>query len=240
MSNVMADSPQYDSVIAYFDEMNLLPSEKKKRIATAKKFQSKAHEWFLRVYDDIKSGYFMHEKTDGDYIDDLIAMYIAMVESVDKTAMYDTDVNAKAMRFATQVHQTNQNAVNSIESDDIQVKSSIMLGIKIADELMPQYLKYSFGGDKWGDYRSEQIAEYETNWIYNYLTHKKKVEKGQLTHTWETMKDERVRGTHAIADGQTVPINQPFVVGGYKMLFPCDDSLGAPASEILGCRCLEI
>ena len=89
------------------------------------------------------------------------------------------------------------------------------------------------------DERANEIALNETNWIYNYLNHKQLAEI-QATHTWESMRDERVRNSHIKADGQTVPINEPFIVGGYKMMFPLDDSMGAPISEIIGCRCVEL
>lgn len=229
-----------DWITQYFDEMNLLPSEKKQRIDLARKFYDRAHDWLCGVLEDIKSGRFLHEKADGDYVDDLIAMYIAMVEIADKSAMYDTEVNAKAMRFATQVQQTNRNEATSIMSEDSAYTSNVLFGTGIQEELFPRYLEYDFGGDEWGDYRAEQIARFETNWIYNYLAHKKRVADGQLTHTWETMRDEKVRGSHALADMQTKMINEPFVVGGYFLLFPTDDSMGAPASETCGCRCLEI
>jgi len=230
----------YDPITEYFNPMNLTPAEKKQRIATAKKFKIRMHDWFLSVYNDIKTGRYLHEKLDGDYIDDLIAAYIAMMESVDKTSMYDTEVNAKAMRFAEQVNQTNRNIIN--EPDNVEFTNAVMLGTGIREELIPSYVKHelSGGGDEWENYREILIATNETNWIYNYLIHKKKVESGQLTHTWESMRDEKVRGSHAIADGQTVPINEPFTVGGYKLLYPGDDSLGAPPSETIGCRCLEL
>jgi len=230
----------YDPITEYFNPMNLTPAEKKQRIATAKKFKIRIHDWFLSVYNDIKTGRYLHEKLDGDYIDDLIAAYIAMMESVDKTSMYDTEVNAKAMRFAEQVNQTNRNIIN--EPDNVEFTNAVMLGTGIREELIPSYVKHelSGGGDEWENYREILIATNETNWIYNYLIHKKKVESGQLTHTWESMRDEKVRGSHAIADGQTVPINEPFTVGGYKLLYPGDDSLGAPPSETIGCRCLEV
>lgn len=230
----------YDPITEYFNPMNLTPAEKKQRIATAKKFKIRIHDWFLSVYNDIKTGRYLHEKLDGDYIDDLIAAYIAMMESVDKTSMYDTEVNAKAMRFAEQVNQTNRNIIN--EPDNVEFTNAVMLGTGIREELIPSYVKHelSGGGDEWENYREILIATNETNWIYNYLIHKKKVESGQLTHTWESMRDEKVRGSHAIADGQTVPINEPFTVGRYKLLHPGDDSLGAPPSETIGCRCLEL
>lgn len=238
MKNEISEYEVYDPIVEYFNSMNLTPSEKKQRIATAKKFKKKVHDWLLSVYNDLRTGRYLHEKLGGDYIDDLIAMYIALMESVDKTSMYDTEVNAKAMRFAEQITQTNRNIIN--EPDDVEFTNAVMLGTGIKEELIPTYVRDELSGGEWENYREVLIATNETNWIYNYLTHKKKVESGQLTHTWESMKDERVRGSHAIADGQTVPINEPFTVGGYKLMYPCDDSLGAPPSETIGCRCLEV
>lgn len=49
----------------------------------------------------------------------------------------------------------------------------------------------------------------------------------------------RTRETHLAADGQTVEIDQPYVVGGSKLMFPGDPSLGAPAEETINCRCSE-
>ena len=240
MSKAIKSMDEYDGIIAFFDEMHVLPSEKKKRIATARKFKEKIHEWLLIVYSDIKNGYFLHEKRREDYVDDLIALYVSMVGSVDKDSIYDTEVNAKATRFANYIQDANENIVKSDDFNDGQFKMSVLMGIKVPEELVPSYIKYDFGGDEYGDYRSERIGNSETNWIYNYLSHKKKVASGQLYHTWETMQDEKVRGTHALADGQTVPIDEPFTVGGYKLLFPTDDSLGASPSETINCRCLEI
>lgn len=56
---------------------------------------------------------------------------------------------------------------------------------------------------------------------------------------WLTEKDERVRRTHNLVDGDTLPVNVPFLVGGYPMMYP-GDPLGPP-DEVLNCRCgLEI
>lgn len=52
---------------------------------------------------------------------------------------------------------------------------------------------------------------------------------------WSTMEDSRVRPSHREADGQTVGVDQPFIIGGYKCQYPGDPSL--PAEQRLGCRC---
>lgn len=60
----------------------------------------------------------------------------------------------------------------------------------------------------------------------------------QIKRRWICTKDARTRLSHGLADGQiVVGTKQPFIVGGYKMMFPGDKSLGAPGHEIYNCRC---
>ena len=59
-----------------------------------------------------------------------------------------------------------------------------------------------------------------------------------IRRRWMCTKDARTRMSHGKADGQTVNgTKTPFDVGGYKMMFPGDKSLGAPGHEIYNCRC---
>jgi hypothetical protein len=53
--------------------------------------------------------------------------------------------------------------------------------------------------------------------------------------TWETAADEKVRPEHADADGQTVPVDQPFSVGGEELEYPGDPN-GSDAMTA-NCRC---
>lgn len=58
--------------------------------------------------------------------------------------------------------------------------------------------------------------------------------------TWLSSHDSRVRATHAAANGQKRKLGDPFDVGGYKLMFPGDSSLGAPAKEVIHCRCTSL
>ena len=53
--------------------------------------------------------------------------------------------------------------------------------------------------------------------------------------TWRTQGDGRVRPAHSNAFGQTVPLAQPFTVGGFQLMYPGDPS--GPLSMIANCRC---
>lgn len=60
-----------------------------------------------------------------------------------------------------------------------------------------------------------------------------------LDKEWIRTYDARVRHTHAEAGGQRRKITEPYIVGGYQLMFPGDSSMGAPGSEIIQCRCSE-
>lgn len=60
----------------------------------------------------------------------------------------------------------------------------------------------------------------------------------QIRRKWMCTKDSRTRFDHGMADGQiVVGTKKPFDVGGYKMMFPGDKSMGAPGHQIYNCRC---
>lgn len=56
-----------------------------------------------------------------------------------------------------------------------------------------------------------------------------------VTKTWVSSLDERTRDSHRDANGQTVPVDKPFKVGGAKLRQP-GDPLGPP-EEVINCRC---
>lgn len=57
----------------------------------------------------------------------------------------------------------------------------------------------------------------------------------QMQKEWIASFDDRVRDTHAEADGQIVMANNTFLVGGQPMMFPGDPAGGA--AETINCRC---
>lgn len=88
--------------------------------------------------------------------------------------------------------------------------------------------------------RAAIIAVNDVNAIGNYELAEQAIKEGKTTKRWDTMKDERVRHNHVMADGLEVDIDKPFEVGTSKLMFPCDTSMGASAEEIVNCRCVCI
>jgi hypothetical protein len=67
----------------------------------------------------------------------------------------------------------------------------------------------------------------------------------EMEKEWLSNHDDRVRGTkdsdefdHVEADGQRVPMDEPFVVSGEQLMYPLDGSRGASAGNVINCRCL--
>lgn len=97
----------------------------------------------------------------------------------------------------------------------------------------------TLGALRW--YLSEDRAilngEDQANYIMDHTELVEALESGYTRKGWRSMRDRRVRDTHREVDGTVIPIEEPFEVGGYLMMTPMDDSMGAPDEEIAGCRC---
>lgn len=64
------------------------------------------------------------------------------------------------------------------------------------------------------------------------------ITQDQVQKKWRTMRDERVRHSHSVMNGQRVGFMDPFVSGlGGFLMFPGDTSLGASDADIYNCRC---
>lgn len=58
-----------------------------------------------------------------------------------------------------------------------------------------------------------------------------------LQKRWMATHDNRTRHYHTEADGQIVDNDKPFTVGGEKLMFPGDGSMGASGWNLYNCRC---
>lgn len=90
-------------------------------------------------------------------------------------------------------------------------------------------------------FRSEVIARTEVISASNLGSRAGAKASGlPLNHKWLATRDDRTREDHEQADGQSVPLDEPFIVGGERLMFPGDTSLGASAGNTIQCRCTEI
>ena len=83
------------------------------------------------------------------------------------------------------------------------------------------------------------IARTEAHAAANGGTHARWRDGGEVaSSTWSATGDGDTRDAHREASGQTVPLNQPFVVGGEPLRYPGDPR--GSASNIIRCRCIAL
>lgn len=98
-------------------------------------------------------------------------------------------------------------------------------------------------------YRAEAIARTETLRIIGrareealaQVLEQVGLSQEAVIRTWRATQDARTRDTHISMDGQERGKNEAFnSPSGAQMMFPGDGSLGAPADELINCRCVVV
>lgn len=99
------------------------------------------------------------------------------------------------------------------------------------------------GGFEAWNTRADRIARTETNRIVNAGTMQAARMEHQVTgerlrKVWVATTDPRTRDEHFAADGQTVPLDGKFLIGGHEADYPGDPNL--PPHLSINCRCTTL
>ena len=135
-----------------------------------------------------------------------------------------------ALEASNRMKDVGQTAWNDIKN---KVSKSIEDGTSTEKlkELIQQNRRFS-------EYRADTIARTETSNAYNngdWAGVQALGEYGPTYKYWVATLDARGRPEHIAVNNVTLPINDPFVVGGEEMMFP--HSPGASAGNVVNCRC---
>lgn len=123
------------------------------------------------------------------------------------------------------------------------IESEIPLGEDQIDRMVERYM------DRFLQYRAENIARTESLYAVGSARRESLTQtldqlggpRSLVVRTWMSTKDKRTRDTHAEMDGQQRGMDEPYESSsGARLMFPGDSSLGAPAEEIINCRCTEL
>lgn len=86
--------------------------------------------------------------------------------------------------------------------------------------------------------RARTIAMTETAAAYGDARQEAMTQAGVEYKEWLTSRGPTVRSTHAKAEGQIVPVNEPFEIGGEALMGPGDPS-GSPGN-VINCHCVAV
>lgn len=149
--------------------------------------------------------------------------------------------SAVASVLSGQVTPFKKLAVDSLLSRadlERELTSALLSGI-MQGESIPSLAKRIQGVTDKSLSQSIRIARTETTRVENSA----KQDVGEygkklgfkMMKQWVATEDARTRPEHTAADGQTVPIDEPFKVGGEYLMYPGDES--GSAWNTINCRC---
>lgn len=200
--------------IIFFGEMDISTAEKRLRVVMAAALQ----RILLKYYDTIQRSLAVTPFTP-----DSAALYAAAAAGFARE--YMSFFNNYYPRYLEALGSGSPESAESWVRRHSQELSLWILNTSIGDSIAPIYD------------RLMNTVRTEVNEIGNLAVNNAALNSGKTRKRWRTFGDSRVRNTHRAASGQTVPINEPFIIGGSRLMFPCDTSLGADASEVVNCRC---
>lgn len=137
-------------------------------------------------------------------------------------------LRARAQRFAESTANTSWNSVGDL----------LARGVLDGQSLKEMGAGLSGLDDQWQGSRAEMIALTETHSASQEVATEAARESGVVGgRVWLSALDERVRDDHAEAHGQTVGLDEPFIVGGEE----CDAPGECPSPEqSINCRCIQL
>ena len=226
-----------------FDELNVLAIstttfEKLNEIAGKRK---QKHIDIDRYFDEMELSELDAEmrKQYARRMDEILFAILALLFMMLKRNAYD-NVSAIKNKLAndllrltdefTSPDTAMQNYIYRYSENFIQVT---VLRAQLYTDDQEEKLAYWFSED-----RSTFNAENEANTIFNYDDYRIAKEQGMTQKQWLTMRDERVRQTHAHIDGMIIPIDALFPVGEAMLRYPKDWEMGeSHLEELISCRC---
>jgi uncharacterized protein with gpF-like domain len=137
--------------------------------------------------------------------------------------------------FSSQINGTTQKELAKILEQAVQEGKT---SVSIAKDIKDTFDRWANGGDDMTVARSRMIARTEVE----YITNTSMIENYRVNQVegkeWLSARDKNVRTDHSVADGQKVPVNASFIVGGEQLDRPGDPA--GSAGNVINCRCVVL
>jgi hypothetical protein len=132
------------------------------------------------------------------------------------------------------------NKVTGIDQTTIEKIKTVLaniLGQSLSRREQAKLFEETLNNPAFNRARSLVIARTESTTAANHgINEGAKSSDYEVAKFWINTKDKRTRRTHLAMTNERIEINQPFIVGGVKMMYPGDPS--ATAAEVVNCRCV--
>lgn len=127
------------------------------------------------------------------------------------------------------IRQRQQSVTDRTKSDLLELFEQGLPTTELLDNIRRLYNQFELT-------RAERMAVQEVLTSAETVQHEAALTASSTVEkVWATVGDSHVRDTHAEADSQRRPIEDPFFVGGYPLDHPRDPA--GPIQETISCRC---
>lgn len=141
------------------------------------------------------------------------------------------------------------NSVETVKRIDSVLNTSKEKLTKILEEVKKQgltvakakrFIRKNFLGNDYAKNRSKLIAHVESSYIEGMAAEDSAIYVARqlnivLEKSWIHVQDEKTRPAHRAVSTEYIPVENTFLVGGYRAKMPHDPSL--PLNLLIGCRC---
>lgn len=208
------------NIIGYYGEMELSTAEKKVRIVMAEQLQGTVSKY----YDTVRA-ILADDKASKRKKDLLLAAAVLSLKNA-----YLSLFNKYYPAYINAAGTGSGEPYSAADAWKRRRAYDFALGITQTAQREPNVA--------FSESHAAAVTRTEVNAVCNLAAMDAAYRQGKRFKTWKTFGDVKVRPSHKAANGQRVPLDMPFTVGGYEMMFPNDSSLGAPAGEVVNCRCV--
>ena len=205
------------------DELNI-PSEYENKLTD---YQRYFEEYFrpMEISDSQKE----KRKDAADRVRDVLIFLLLLMREMADNFDYDYVLNVFRIEF--------QSAVSAYSRMDDYMESYVNRFTESFLDHTIEHLSKNDASYFMSEDRATVASANEANSIIGYEELQTAKDNGYTHKVWVSQRDNRVRRTHQIADGQKKPIDDYFIVGGVALMIPCDPDCDVE-EETSGCRCV--
>lgn len=155
---------------------------------------------------------------------------------VEATPLFDAAQSAWIAQFAAR--KVTMILGTTEEQAERLLQQTIAASVGLSEVEVARNIRQAFQevGGSLSTTRSRTIARTETHAAANTAEMEAARATGlPMVKEWVSSQSERTRDDHLDANGQTVGLNDPFIVGGEPLMYP-GDTIGS-AEQVINCRC---
>jgi len=221
----------------FMTPMNLLPEQKKMKVEIE---ETKSEKKVEKTISRDKLRRILEQVNPAVLVSVITSFWLETIERHGKRSLFEINIdepfNPRIDRINDFVEKYGAELIKGInETTRDKLRKELEEGIANGESIAKLSDRISKVFEEAKGYRAERIARTETIRAANFGAYEGYQQGNVEQKRWLATMDERVRDAHADADMQVRDMDEPFDVGGEKLMYPGD--YAGSAGNVINCRC---